>query len=297
MRNLENKVAVITGGGRGVGRGIAKLMAQEGAAVVIDDVFRDGSGLGAAEATAREIEAEGGRALALEEDITSSSGANAMIDAAISKFGRVDILVACAGNVIPGGVQELTEQQFDAVVRLHLKGHFLCCKAVLPYMTKQNSGSILTVASRGAFYDLPTSKRQSRMGRKPTSAAYTAAKAGIVGLTSALAVELWDTGINVNALLPSATTNLFPDTKPRQLAGTPATASLDPEDIAPAAVFLCSPKGADISGRLMYASGGDVVFFGTPLDMAGSRMVRKNGRWTVDELSEVVPSLLGISTA
>lgn len=293
MGSLEGKVAIVTGGARGVGRGIARLMAREGAAVAIDDVFRDAKGVSAAETTAREIEAEGGRALALQEDISTEAGTRAMADAVLRKFGRIDALVTCAGNIVPGGVMDLKEEEWDLVVRLHLKGTYLCCKAVLPAMLEQKSGSILTVASRGAFYDVPPSKHIPRPGRKPTSAAYTAAKAGIVGLTGALAVELWDTGINVNSLLPSAATQLFPDTKPRQLGGTPPTTSLDPEDIAPAAVFLCSPAGAHISGRLMYASGGDIVFFGTPLDMNGSRMVRKNGRWTLPEISEVVPSLLG----
>ncbi|MFT3816599.1 MAG: SDR family oxidoreductase [Rubrivivax sp.] len=297
MGFLEGQVAIVTGGGRGVGRGIAKLLAAEGAAVAVDDLYRSPDGVSAAEATAAEIERAGGKALALHEDISTVAGTQAMAAAALERFGRIDVLVTCAGNIIAGGLQDVTEEQWDLVVKLHLKGHFLCCKAVLPAMRRQNSGRILTVSSRGAFFQVPNSKQDPWHGRKPSSTAYTAAKAGILGLTSALAIELWDTGITVNSLLPSAATQLFPDTKPRIIAGTPPTESLDPEDIAPAAVYLCSPHAANISGKVMYASGGDVIFFGEQLDMRGSRMLRKKGRWTVEELSQVVPSLIGVAPA
>jgi len=294
MGYLTGQVALVTGGGRGVGRGIARALAAEGAAVAIDDVYRDESGVGAAEATAREIEAAGGKALALYEDVTSADGARAMVDATVKQFGRIDILVTCAGNAVRGPLHELTEQQWDSVINLHVRGHFLSCKMALPYMLKQNSGRILTVGSRGAFFQVPASKRDSRDVRKPPSTAYSAAKAAIMGLTTTLAVELWETGITVNCLMPSATTQLFPESKPRMVGGVPASESLDPDDIAPAAVYLCTPQAGDISGKFMYASGGDVLFYGDQLDARGSRMIRKHGRWTIDELANVVPSLLGI---
>lgn len=295
MNSMQGRVALVTGGGRGVGRGIAKLLAQEGAAVAIDDLHRDEQGRSSAEKVADEIKAEGGKALALQEDISQSKSVQAMVEATVKEFGPIDTLVTCAGNVILGGFQDLSEEQWDSVVNIHLKGHYLCCKAVLPYMREKNSGSILTVASRGAFYNLPPSKATPWVGRKPSSAPYAAAKAGIMGMTVQLAIELWDTGINVNCLLPSADTQLFPGDKPRAIGGTPPTQSLNPDDIAPAAVFLCTPTARNLSGKMMYASGGDVVFFGDQLDMRGSRMVRKPTRWTVKELEDVLPSLLAVT--
>lgn len=294
MGCLDGQVALVTGGGRGLGRSIALALAQEGAAVGIDDVFRDEAGVPAADSTAREIEAAGGRALPLQEDVTSLQGASAMVDQTVESFGRLDILINCAGNMVRGPLQELTEQQWDSLMNLHLKGHFLSSKMALPHMLEQNSGSILTVASRGAFFQVPRSKRESKDERQPPSTAYSAAKAGIMGLTTTLAVELWNTGITVNCLLPSATTPLFPESKPRMLGGVPASQSLDPADVAPTAVYLCSPQAKDISGKIVYASGGDIILYGDMLDMGGSRMVRKQGRWTQKELADVLPPLLGI---
>lgn len=294
MGSLNGKVALVTGGGRGLGRSIAHALAREGAAVAIDDVHRDEQGALSSDAVAREIEAAGGSALALSEDVTSEAGAKAMVDKTVERFGRVDILVNSAGNFARAPLQDLAAAQWDAVMSLHLRGHFLASKMVLPHMLKQNSGAILTVASRGAFFQVPPSKRVQRDLRKPSGVAYAAAKAGILGFTTTLAVELWDTGINVNCLLPSATTSLFPETTPRMVGGVPAAESLDPDDVAPAAVFLCTPEAADISGRIMYAGGGDLVFYGDQLDVRGSRMLRKNGRWTQAELAKVVPSLLGV---
>jgi 3-oxoacyl-[acyl-carrier protein] reductase len=297
MNSFQGQVALITGGGRGVGRSIALALAAEGVSVVIDDVFRDEQGVRAADAVVKEIEQAGGKGLALYEDVTSEEGTRRMADAAIDRFGRLDILVLCAGNAVRGLLHELTAEQWDSVIALHLRGHFLCCKAVLPQMLKQNSGRILTVASRGAFFQVPDSKRVPKSSRRPPSTAYSAAKAGILGMTTTLAVELWDTGINVNCLMPSATTQLFPETKPRMVGGVPATESMNPDDVAPAAVYLCSPQAADVSGELMYASGGDMVFYGDQLDVRGSRMVRKHGRWTQEELQTVVPAILGIASA
>jgi len=298
MGMLGGQVALVTGGGRGIGRSIVRELAAQGAAVVIDDVYHDADGISAAQALADEIEAAGGAALALQEDVTCAEGANAMVAAAVRQFGRLDILVTSAGNTAPKiGLVEITDDHWDAVVRLHLRGHFLSCRAALPHMLARNSGRILTVGSRGAFFQVPDSKRAAKSTRKQSPLAYATVKAGILGFTTNLAIELWDTGITVNCLLPSATTTTFPETTPRMVGGVPAAQSLDPDDLAPAAIFLCTPEAADISGRLMYAAGGDVVFYGNPLDIRGARMIRKKGRWAVEELAGVVPSLLGADAA
>lgn len=295
MRSLEGNVAVVTGGGRGLGRSIALALAAQGAAVAIDDVFRSEGGTRAADEVARQVTANGGRALALTEDVSTSAGAEAMVGETVDAFGRLDVLVCCAGNTVRGLLHELSEEQWDSLLDLHVKGHFLSCKTALPHMLERDYGRILTVSSRGAFFQVPAKKADAKDDRRPPSTAYSAAKAGILGLTVTLAVELWDTGVNANCLLPSATTQLFPETSPRKVGGTPASQSLDPDDVAPAAVYLCSSEAEQISGKIVYASGGDVVVFGEQLSMAGSRMIRKQGRWTQEELAGVVPPLLGIA--
>jgi 3-oxoacyl-[acyl-carrier protein] reductase len=296
MGALDGRVALVTGGGRGIGRGIALELSAQGAAVVVDDVFRDDSG-SAAEATAAEIKAAGGDALGVEFDCTTAEGGNGMVAAAIESFGQLDCLVMLAGNYPQGPLQDMTDAVWEATINLHLRGTFMPTRAALPHMLERNSGRIIMTASRGAFFQLPPNKQVSRDAAAAAAgpnSIYSAAKAGILGLATTLAFETWDTGITVNTLLPSATTQLFPGTAPRMVGGAPATQSLDPSDVAPAVAYLCSPAAADISGRIMYASGGDVIFFGEPMTMTGSRMIRKVGRWTHDELNDVVPALLGI---
>lgn len=297
MSTMKGQVALITGGGRGVGRGIAKALAAQGVAVAIDDLYKDEAGVGAAATTVKEIEQAGGQGLALYEDVASEEGASRMVEATVDRFGRIDILVMCAANNVQKVLQDLSVDEWDKVIRLHLRGTFLPTRMALPHMFEQNSGRIITVASRGAFYHLPPSKSSPKPPRRPSNAPYSAAKAGILGMTTSLAGELWETGITVNCLLPSANTQLFPATQARMVGGVPATESLDPEDIAPSVVYLCSPEAADISGQLMYASGGDIVFYGHQLDMHGARMVRKQGRWTQEELKRVVPGILGLERA
>lgn len=292
MSGVVGKVALVTGGGRGLGRSIALALAAEGAAVAIDDVYRDDAGA-AADLVAAEIEAAGGRALALSEDVTTSEGAEAMVAKTVEKFGALDILVTCAGNAVYGALQDLTEQQWDSLMNLHLRGHFLSCKFAIPELLKRPQGRIVTVGSRAAFYQVPSSKRLTPEA-KPASTAYAAAKAGILGLTTTLAVELWETGVTVNCLLPSATTQLFPGAIPRMFGGIPATQSLDPGDVAPTVVYLSGDESKDITGKLIYVSGGDLLFYSNPLDAGVSRMVRKTGRWTPAELADVVPGMLGI---
>lgn len=292
---LQGRTAVVTGGGGGIGRATSLALAAEGAAVLIDDIRRDDDGTDAATAVAAEIQQEGGRALAHDGDITSVGGAAGMIGKAVEAFGSVDILVNCAGNTVRGGITELTESQWDSVISLHLKGHFLAAQAAARVMMEQDHGRIITVASRSAFETLPASKKEARSSkRKPSSVAYAAAKAGILGFTSTLALELWETGITVNSLLPSATTDLFPSTGPRAVGGLPPSLDLDPATCAPIIVYLATDLAEHISGRFFYASGGDVCLYSHPLQVdGGASIVRKYGTWTVPELDEMISPLLG----
>ncbi len=195
-----------TGGGNGVGRGVALLMAELGARVVVNDIGRDAGGVSAAEKVVAEIARAGGEAVASGDSVATAAGAASMVGKAVERFGGVDILVCCAGNMIRKPTLELTDQDWDAVVGVHLKGHFNCIKAAAPEMVKRKGGRIICVSSRAA-------------AGPGGCAAYSAAKAGILGLTSALAMEWKPQGITVNALIPSADTQLFPGERPKPPPG------------------------------------------------------------------------------
>lgn len=262
--------------------------------MVVDDMVR-ADGNDPAQAVADEIGDRGGEAYACHGDVTTVDGAQLVVDEAQARFGTVDILVNCAGNTVRAGIADLTEQQWDSVLDLHLKGHFLMSQAAARVMLPRNQGRIITVSSRSAFETLPDTKRQSRSTRrKPSCVAYAAAKAGVLGFTSTLALELWDTGITVNCLLPSAVTQLFPGTSPRAVGGLPPSRDMDPATCAPLVVYLAGDSGAHISGRFFYASGGDICVYRQPLQAHGAtNLLRNPGTWTVDELEETLSPVLG----
>jgi 3-oxoacyl-[acyl-carrier protein] reductase len=264
--------------------------------VVIDDLAVGADGVPAAEAVAAEIIRSGGRALACREDVTTASGAQAMVDAAVAEFGRLDILFNCAGNVVKSDLVDLTERQWDSVIDLHLKGHFLACQAATRVMLENGWGRIVNVGSRGAFWDVPDNKLEPRTDpRRPSSAAYAAAKAGIMALSTTLAIELWDTGITVNCLLPSANTALFPGTKPNPVGGIPPASSMEPEFIAPLIVYLASDLSEQVSGRFFYASGGDICLYTQPFQLpGGGSIVRTPGVWEPEEIASVLSGMLGV---
>jgi NAD(P)-dependent dehydrogenase (short-subunit alcohol dehydrogenase family) len=276
-QQLEGKLAVITGGGRGLGRGVALEMGRAGAQLVVADVYRDDSGENAADRVANELAEMGVSAVASYEDVASRSGAEAIIEAALSDFGRVDILCTFAGNAVLSQILEVTHEGFESSLTVHLYGTFNCIKAALPHMMEQKSGRIITVSSRGAF-----------QGPVP---AYSAAKAGVMGLTSAVAMEMAmkGTGVTVNCVLPSAVTQLFPSTGARPLGGMPAPLSSDPEDVAPVVTYLATDGASGINGRFVYASGGDICIYAPPFEVAGANAIlRKQGRWTVDEIGPLI---------
>jgi 3-oxoacyl-[acyl-carrier protein] reductase len=285
-KQLVGKVAVVTGGGNGVGRGIALLMAEHGAKMVVSDIGREKDGGGSADKVVAEIVKAGGEAIASTDSVATVAGAEGMIRKAVDNYQGVDILVCCAGNMIRKPTLELTEQDWDSVVGVHLKGHFNCAKAAASEMVKRRSGRIVCVSSRAA-------------AGPGGCSAYSAAKAGILGLTSALAMEWKQYGITVNALIPSADTNLFPGERPKPPPGhrgLPASLFIDPAYIAPIIAYLCTDEAAGITNQYFYASGGDICFYPKLLEVPGESVpmfVRKFGKWTLDELSQVIPSLMG----
>ena len=286
-QGLKGKSAVVTGGGDGIGRGIAIALASEGAKVVINDIGRNSEDVFFADEVVKEITNEGGQAIANHDSVATISGGENIIKTATGHFGRIDILVNCAGNLTSAPtVAEYKEEDWDSVINVHLKGHFNCIKAAAAVMQKQESGRIINISSRAAFpfnINLPISM-----------VAYSAAKAGILGLTAALSCELGKFNITVNAILPSAETKLFPGARPG--GDLPASLWLDPDYIAPIIAYLATEQAQKITGRFIYVAGGDLCIYGRPLKVPAEShtFIRKMGKWTVDELSKVVPPMLGL---
>jgi NAD(P)-dependent dehydrogenase (short-subunit alcohol dehydrogenase family) len=275
---LEGKSAVVTGSGSpvGVGREIAMALAAEGAKVVVNDIGRDSEGFNA-DKVVNEINKNGGTAVANYDSVTTMQGGMNIIKTAVNSFGSIDILVNCAGNVRQEPLLEVSEEQWDAVVNVHLRGHFFCCKAAALEMVKQNSGRIINFSSRAVF---------SFGGG---GIAYSVAKAGILGLTSSMTGELKNFNITVNAILPSAVTSLFPT--PRTSFGGGLTQG--PEYIAPIIVYLATDEAQYITGQFIYSSGGDICVYNRPLQLPGPHMFfRKMGKWTIDELRSVMPYMM-----
>jgi 3-oxoacyl-[acyl-carrier protein] reductase len=231
---LEGKVAIVTGSGSGIGRAIAIGLAGEGAAVVVADIDSDRAG-----AVAAELGESGQEALAVRVDVSKSEQVDAMIEAAVDRFGRLDILINNAGRAARGFISEMADEAWDSVISVNLRGTFLCSRAALRQMIPQRSGRIISTASGLGFRG------------SPGGAVYGASKAAIINFTKSLAQEVARYGITVNAIAPGVTdTPLW--------RGFRSEADIEealesgrvgaPEDFVPLVVFLCSQAGGMHSG-------------------------------------------------
>ena len=250
MGSLEKKVAIVTGGGHGIGKVYCQGLAKEGASVVVADID-----LPAAEETKRLVEKDGGRALALQVDVANEQSTLAMAEATVKAYGKIDILVnnAAIFATIPisrVSFDKVPLDEWDKVMLVNLKGTWLCCRAVVPYMKKQNSGKIVNISSGTAF-----SGRGMRIH-------YVASKAGVLGFTRTLARELGEFGINVNTLAPGSTLSEGQDnvkaTEMREKAvGTRCLKRIQvPGDLVGGLLFLCSSASDFMTGQTVIVDGG-----------------------------------------
>ncbi len=290
---LKGRNAVVTGAGRGIGRAVALLLAQEGASVVVNDpgVGVDGAGFdqGPAEQVAAEIRQAGGAAVANYDSVATAQGGENMVKQCVDAFGRIDILVNVAGILRDRMVFNMAEEEWDAVIAVHLKGHFNTIKPASVLMRQQRFGRIVNFSSISGL--------RGNSGQ----ANYGAAKAGIAGLTRVVARDLGRYGVTCNAIAPGALTRMtqtVPDTTrqlraQRGMAPAPAAAAplveMTPEHVAPMTVWLCTDEAWNVNGKIFHVAGGVVSL---AAEEAPARQISKDGMWTLQELVSLVPSHL-----
>jgi NAD(P)-dependent dehydrogenase (short-subunit alcohol dehydrogenase family) len=279
---LDGKVAVVTGAGRGVGRGIALDLARAGAAVVVNDLGASLAGAASAETPAdgvvSEIQAFGGRALADCHDVSKFSEAGSIVARAKDEFGGLDIVVNNAGNLRDSIFHRMTEEEFDAVISVHLKGSFNVSRAAAPLFKAQSSGAFVHMTS--------TSGLIGNFGQ----ANYCAAKLGIAGLSKAIALDMHKFGVRSNAIAPFAWTRMvssIPDETPEQKHRIEGLKKLIPEKIAPFVVALCSDAARDVTGQIFGVRNNEIYLFSQPRPI---RTAHTAEGWTPETvLARVLP--------
>jgi len=280
---LEGKIAIVTGAGRGIGREIALDFAREGARVVVNDLggAEDGSGASrVADAVVEEIRKSGGAAAPSYDSVSSVEGGRAIFQTALDRFGACDILVNNAGILRDRTLYNMEEADWDAVIAVHLKGHYCCTRPFARYIrdTSRQDCRVINFSSvSGLFGNFGQSN-------------YGAAKAGIAGLSRVLAIELAKYGCTVNTISPGAATRLTIDL----LRGSGR--DVDPEDplqgpqqVAPVVTWLASPAGQGVSGQILHVMNGTLGIMQQP---ALIRSFRTDRLWTQDDLASAIPALV-----
>jgi NAD(P)-dependent dehydrogenase (short-subunit alcohol dehydrogenase family) len=275
---FDDRVAIVTGAGAGLGRSHALAFAARGAKVVVNDygVSVDGRepSSGPAEAVVKEIEARGGRATASAHSVATMAGGRAAVDAALRSFGDLHILVCCAGILRERMIFNMSEEEWDAVIAVHLKGHFTVMQPATRHMRERRAGRIITFTSTAGLEGSPGQPN------------YSAAKEGIVGLTRSTALAMAKYGVTVNCISPTADTRMtqrLPDER-RGLAMAP------PEAIAPVVTFLASDRAAHVTGQVIGVRGNQVTLFSHPAPL---RQVTSREPWTPEGFAEIYDHALG----
>jgi NAD(P)-dependent dehydrogenase (short-subunit alcohol dehydrogenase family) len=245
---LKDRVALVTGGASGIGKATAELFAREGARVAVADYSADGRD------TVQAIKNAGGEAIFVPVDVSDSGQVAKMVEAALQAYGRIDILFNGAGVLYYGTVLETDEQAWNRVISINLTGTYLCCRAVLPHMIRQGSGSIINVASTVGAHDACAN-----------AVAYVTSKGGVTLFTKAMAIDHAKQGVRVNALVPGATDTpmirkaLTPEALEALAASHPIGRLGRPEELAKAVLFLASDDASFVTGTAMYVDGGQTA--------------------------------------
>lgn len=245
---MKDKVCMITGAARGLGEATARRFHQAGARLALCDINGE-----AVEKLARSLDAAGRRVLGQRVDVTVEADVQVAVDKAVEHFGRIDVLVNCAGILKHSPIEQMSLEAFESVLKVNLTGTFLCCRAVVPVMKKQGKGKIVNMASLGG-----------RTGRPGVGVNYAASKAGVIALTQTLAREAGPAGIYVNAIAPGPiltelTKQVGPEVFAKWNVGRAVSKDGLPEDVADAVLFLASDQSDWITGVTIDINGGILI--------------------------------------
>jgi len=279
---LKGKVAIVTGAGGGIGRGEALALASEGAKVVVNDLGGAVDGSGASKSSADEvveqIKKAGGEAAANYDSVATAEGGENIVKTAVDAFGKLDILVNNAGILRDRMVFNMSDEEWDIVMKVHLYGHFYTTRNACILFRQQRSGRIIntsSVAGLGVTVGQPN---------------YGAAKEGIIGLTRQVAVAMGRYGVTCNAIRPNAGTRLTLSDEMRRVfppAAIEALEQMRPEDIAPLVVWLASDDAANVNGRTFFVQSGLIALYSEPVQ---EKSIDKVGGFTIDEVFELMPA-------
>jgi len=280
-KRLADRVAIVTGAGRGIGRGEALALASEGVKVVVNDLGGAVDGSGAEHPPADEVVAQikklGGDAVANYDSVATMKGGENIVKTALDNFGKVDILVNNAGILLDRMLFNMTEEDWDTVLKVHLYGHFYTIRAVSPLFRQQGYGRIINTSSVAGLN--ATTYGQVNYG---------AAKEGIVGLTRKVARDMGRYGVTCNCIRPNAGTRLtlsdeMKKARPEAMA---RFEQMKPEGIAPLVVWLASDDAANVNGRTFFVERGRIGLYSEPIL---EKQLVKDGGWTIDELFKFMP--------
>ncbi len=271
MTHMKNKVAIVTGAGNGIGEAVARLLAEEGAKVVVNDLGTAPDGAGAdpevAQAAVQRIRAAGGTALASTANVATIDGARSVVELAVGEFGALDALVNTAGIRRDRSLTKMDEAAFDAVLATHLRSTFLCTQAAALAMRQSGGRIVNTTGLAGMLGNLG-------------QANYAAAEAGVYGLTRTASIELQQHGITVNAVAPLARTRLT-----EELPMFEKVDSLTVEHVAPAYLFFASDLCADLTGQVLSVAGGKLSAYRLA-ESSGQYKETEGGRWQAEEIAD-----------